>query len=139
MRTYQETRTVCVGEWFDAIDDDYDWTKHGDPEYASKGRELILEIAANPELYRYSPCLMVVKDVLCAGMYDGWPFWHKVPAIGIRETLNSYGIEAVFFYELRASNVYRKAGPVRGPQKPECDGECWQCPESGPKPVCLEE
>lgn len=120
MRTYQET--VRVGEWTDSIDPDYDWTSHdwGDgrggvnPNCTSEGHELILEIAANPELYRYSPCFCVVKDVLCAGMYDGWPFWRPTPAIGIRETLG-YGIEAVFFYKLHRSNVYRKPGPFRNP------------------------
>ena len=123
MRTYQEFRTVRIGEWTDTVDPDYDWMGHNwgsghggvNPDCASEGREVILEIAANPELWRYSPCFLCIKDVLCVGMYDGWPFWKPTPAIGIREPL-SHGIKAVWFYNLRWSKVYRKSGPVRKPR-----------------------
>lgn len=113
MKTY--TKTVVEGEWFEP-ELDYDWNQHAwskpggsvNPEYLKSRWETYKKIVAEPEGWKYCHAGDFItggSPIVRVGMYDGWPFYKKTPAIGYKTWL---GVEVAFFYDL--SGKVRKVG-----------------------------
>lgn len=88
------------------VDPDYDWlsgfanyctTDERKREYAEKAKALMLATKEGDELTRSGQFTVKVFSV---GMYDGWPYWKPVPAVGYVGPLGI--VEYAFFNELSA-------------------------------------
>lgn len=114
MKTWTETVTRRQGQWF-PLDPGHDWRKHhptiypNNPEIPQEAWRLIQDVREDG--WVYSPSGFTCFPVVSVGMYDGWPFWRKVPAIGYIGPLSS--VEVAFFYNLRPGNI-REGNPTWG-------------------------
>lgn len=112
LQMYIVHTTKCVGEWFDEIDWNYDFTKHdwtngrggGNPICSAEGKAILKKIVDNPGNWFYSPAGIGWRKIVYVGMYDGWPFWEPTPAIGYIGALGT--IEVAFYYNLHEGNCH---------------------------------
>ena len=105
-------RTVRIGEWVGPVDPDYDFAQHSwdhggtmNPIAIDSGRDIILQMAENPDGWTYCPTGFATFLVVHVGMYDGWPFWVPTPSLGYIGPIGV--VEVEFFYSLRGHSVNR--------------------------------
>ena len=111
-----------IGEWLGPVDWAYDFSQHKTitTYFIDKGVAALRRIEEvsgrdDPALegWRYWPSGFNAFDVVCVGMYDGWPFWKPTPAIGYIGPLRS--VEVAFFYNLDLQhNLYYLGTRHRG-------------------------
>lgn len=95
-----------IGEYLGPVDWSYDFTQHDwgggrggvNPEVSAKGKDLLRQLEQSGDwVVMMHQCY---RDVICIGMYDGWPFWMPVPSVQTRGPLGSewspwYNIQSV--------------------------------------------
>ena len=114
MRVWQETITRREGEWTE-FDPSYDWRQHAD---GATPREFVeasikrtfdflhsIRDGVREGDWTISPSGVSRFQIVHVGMWDGWPFWRPVPAVGYIGPLGR--VEVQFFYSINRDSIER--------------------------------
>lgn len=84
------TRTITVreGEYLGPVDWSYDFWSHDwdnggcvNPVCVEDGIRALVRLVKQPET-KFNRCNDgISQEILCVGMYDGWPYWRPVPSV----------------------------------------------------------